>query len=241
MKRMIKLRLILAAAALLASGCGSGGEVVYQTAESSAQAVSSADPEDSGEDADGLSLTEGSSGVLETEEPGGAKAQGPELASTEEVTAGTIVVYVCGAVERPGVYELPDGSRVWQAIEAAGGMKSDADDRYLNQAQRLSDGEQITVYTRDETAAMAAAGQSIAPVTGSSAKPAATETGTGKVNINTAGKEELMTLPGIGEAKAEAIIQYRENNGAFSSPEEIRNVSGIKEKAYERIKDCIEV
>ena len=76
MKRMIKLRLFLAAAALLASGCGSGGEVVYQTAESSAQTVSSADPEDSGEDADGLSLTEGSSGVLETRAGAGRYRRG---------------------------------------------------------------------------------------------------------------------------------------------------------------------
>ena len=143
----------------------------------------------------------------------------------------TIWVYVCGAVKVPGVYELSAGGRVYQALEAAGGALEGAELRSLNQAALLTDGEQITVYTVEE---MAGAGGVPSPVAGAQA-------GSGRINLNTAGKDELMKLSGIGEAHAQAIINYRETHGPFTAIEEVMNIEGIKEKAFSKIKDEIEV
>lgn len=146
---------------------------------------------------------------------------------TDENTESTedteyIFVYVCGAVNREGVYELPSGSRVYQAIEVAGGFREDADKNSVNQAEVLEDEEQIYV-----------------PVIGEEVSPVSEEEG--KVNINKASKEELMTLPGVGESRAESIIKYREDVGAFQNIEDIMQVSGIKEGLFEKIKDLITV
>ena len=146
----------------------------------------------------------------------------------------TIWVYVCGAVQSPGVYELPAESRVFEALEAAGGTRKDAELRLLNQAAFLTDGEQITVLTAEEVETAGGV-----PAAGAEKEEAGALSG--KVNLNTAGREELMTLSGIGEARAAAIIAYREAHGPFSSPEEIMNIEGIKEKAFSKIKEEIEV
>ena len=131
-----------------------------------------------------------------------------------------IFVYVCGAVNLEGVYELPSGSRVYEAIEAAGGFREDADKSNVNQAEVLEDEERIYV-----------------PAVGEETQEDSSKDG--KVNINKASKEELMTLPGVGESRAESIIQYREENGEFRSVEDIMQVSGIKEGLFEKIKDMI--
>ncbi len=158
---------------------------------------------------------------------GSGEGEASRKLSEEPEEPGTVFVYVCGAVRTPGVYELPSGSRVFAAVEAAGGMTGQADARSLNQAEILKDGQQITVYTVEETAALPAEGPG--PASG------------GKVNLNTASMEALMTLPGIGEAKAQAIIDYREEHGDFQTPEEIQQVEGIKEKVYQKISEQIEV
>ncbi|MCF0145439.1 MAG: ComEA family DNA-binding protein [Eubacterium sp.] len=151
-----------------------------------------------------------------------------------------IWVHVCGAVERPGVYELEPGSRVFEAIRAAGGLKEEAEDRSLNQAARLTDGEQITVFTVSEIEEQG--GISSASVsTGQERSGGAGTGGSGKVNLNTAGAEELKTLPGIGEVRAAAILLWRETNGPFMMVEDIMQVDGIKEKSFEKIKEYIEV
>ncbi|MGI5988995.1 MAG: helix-hairpin-helix domain-containing protein [Lachnospiraceae bacterium] len=139
----------------------------------------------------------------------------------------TVVVYVCGEVENEGVYTLPAGSRVTDAIEMAGGEKDGADLKQLNLAETVSDSQKILVprAAEDENA-------------GNTGEQQETD---GRIDINQAGKSELMTLPGIGEAKAEAILQYRSENGAFASPEDIMNVPGIKQSAYEKIRDRIKV
>lgn len=147
--------------------------------------------------------------------------------ATEETTEDTedteyIFVYVCGAVNREGVYELPSGSRVYQAIEVAGGFREDADKSNVNQAEVLEDEERIYV-----------------PIVGEEIPSVSEEEG--KVNINKASKEELMTLPGVGESRAESIIKYREDVGAFQNIEDIMQVSGIKEGLFEKIKDLITV
>lgn len=142
----------------------------------------------------------------------------------------TVFVDVCGAVINPGVYELEADSRVYQAIEAAGGFLESAASEYVNRAESLKDGQQVYIPTRDE------ADRQKLPVMQQTDQQQDT-----KVNLNTAGKEELMTLTGIGESKAEAIIAYREDNGGFAVKEDILNVQGIKEGTYEKIKEDIVV
>ncbi len=151
-----------------------------------------------------------------------------------------IFVDVCGAVARPGVYGMPPESRVFQAIEMAGGFLPEAAGSYINQAQPLSDGQQIYVPTKEE------AQEKELPAPGTEAPGTDQEPEEGrdeqeKVNLNTADSAALQTLNGIGEAKAEAILAYREEHGAFSSIEEIMNVPGIKESTFSNIKDKIAV
>ena len=157
--------------------------------------------------------------------PGGdGGTSDPSDQSVEET--GNIFVYVCGAVKEPGVYVLPEGSRVYEAIQMAGGM--------VNQARVLVDGEQITVFTKEET-------EGLDPKAFDYDVPAMDPVSQGKININKATAEELTSLSGIGEAKALAIIEYRETNGAFRETADIMKVSGIGEALYNKIKDDIDV
>lgn len=133
-----------------------------------------------------------------------------------------IYVYVCGAVEREGVYRLPAGSRTYEAVEMAGGFREDAATTEVNQAEVLQDEARVYVPTFAEVVSAEADND-------------------GKINLNKATKEELMTLPGVGESRAESIIQYRNENGGFKSIEEIMQISGIKEGLFEKIKDLIKI
>ncbi|HHW55113.1 MAG: helix-hairpin-helix domain-containing protein [bacterium] len=142
----------------------------------------------------------------------------------EHLEPGEVVVHVAGAVKRSGVYRLPEGSRVIDAVEAAGGGTEDADIHALNLADILIDGQRYYVPTLEETA-------------GGGGSYSAS--GTGKINLNRATKAELETLPGIGPTLAERIITYREQQGPFRRPEDLKNVSGIGEKTYENLKDYI--
>lgn len=146
---------------------------------------------------------------------------------TEILPEESIYVHVCGEVNAPGVYELPTGSRVCAAIEAAGGITEKASEASLNQAEKLSDGQQVYVPSGEETEGRVLYGQGV------------NEADDGKVNLNTAAKEELMTLDGIGEVKAEAIIRYREENGGFSSIEELKEIEGIKDGVFNKVKDQV--
>ena len=145
----------------------------------------------------------------------------------------SIIIYVAGAVRTPGVFTLPEGSRIADAIEAAGGLADDADIDDVNLAERISDGQKITIYTAEEAETVRLAAAEEASEGGITAD--------GRVNINTASKEELMTLAGIGESKAEAIIDYREDKGSFSDIAEVKNISGIKDGVYAKIEDNITV
>ncbi len=160
------------------------------------------------------------------------------MSTSKEAEPTTLFVYICGAVNAPGVYELPLDARVYQAIQMAGGLRADADERYLNQAAFLTDGEQITVYTREET--QESAFQALQENT-SSGNGSVTKEDSGKVNINTADAEALKTLNGIGDSRAGDIISYREANGAFETIEDIMKVSGIKQAMFDKIKDRITV
>lgn len=137
-----------------------------------------------------------------------------------EDSSGFIYVDVDGAVNNPGVFRLESGSRVSDAIEMAGGLKEDAHTKSLNKARKLTDGEKIYILTRDE-ASDASEGNVL-------------------ININTASANELDSLPGIGPVYAQRIVEYR-NKSLFYSVEEIKNIEGIGEKTFEKIRDYITV
>jgi competence protein ComEA len=161
----------------------------------------------------------------------------PEISYADpETTEEKIVIYVCGAVRNPGVYELEMGSRIYQAVEAAGGFAEEASREAVNQARKLSDEEEIYIPTKEETAQAG-----MTAWTGSLQSSGSEMTSGGKVNLNTADVDQLMTLSGIGQTRAEAILAYREEHGGFSSIEEIMNVQGIKEGTFAKIKDEIVV
>lgn len=141
-----------------------------------------------------------------------------------------ICVHITGCVKNPGVYMLENGCRIYEAIMAAGGFDDGADEHFLNLAEMVYDGQKIRVYSMEETATADTNLGNVSGMQGEKNK---------LVNINTASKDILMTLPGIGESRAESIISYREKNGIFKSIEEIMQVSGIKEAAFEKIKDYI--
>ena len=237
-----------------------------------------------------LSDTEGSPGENDGDSEGngqdaGSRSQDPATETDPQEADGTgtageapadgadsgepelIYVFVCGAVAQEGVYELPAGSRVYQAVEAAGGYAADADTSYINQADPVTDAQKLEIPTVEEAkklreeAALAAENRQMetepGPGTGPDGPAAGyANNGAGQmnnsagqaddaaarlININTADEAALQTLPGIGAAKAASIIRYREANGGFSSIEEIKKVSGIGDITYENIKGCITV
>lgn len=155
----------------------------------------------------------------------------PEVSTYPKLTEAvkkSIYVYVCGAVANPGVYKAEEDARVYQVIQMAGGILPEGAGDYVNQAAAVTDGERLYVPFQSE-------------VEMSGTNPEAQKEGESGVNINTAGLEELMTLPGIGESKAQAIIQYREEHGDFQNIEELTNISGIKSGVYEKIKELVRI
>lgn len=146
-----------------------------------------------------------------------------------------VSVHVCGFVQNPGVYVLEPGKRVTDAITAAGGFLDEADENYLNLADYLVDGTKIYVPSKEEVQNS----ESMQVI--SIPENPNTKSESGMVNINTATKEELMSLPGVGESKAEAIMEYRNVYGGFSAIEDIMNIRGIKEGLFNKIKDKIRV
>ncbi len=168
------------------------------------------------------------------DEKNAASENVPSEEKTESVTsADKIIVYVCGAVENPDVYELDPGARINDALEAAGGFSGDADMNMINLAEPVSDGQRVYFPVQGED------------MTGDSQDMnAALETDiygddTSLVNINKAGVSELTQLPGIGETRAGQIVEYRETHGKFSSKEELKNVSGIGDSTYEKLESHI--
>lgn len=144
--------------------------------------------------------------------------------AASEAAPKTIVVSVAGAVKEPGIVELPEGSRVADAIEAAGGLADGAELGFLNLARVVADGDLVAVPE---------AGSSQAPSTGGG------QSGGGLVNINVAGAEELDALNGIGPVLAERIIAYREANGSFQSVDELSEVSGIGSALLEQLREQV--
>ena len=158
---------------------------------------------------------------------------GETVSETEEPEQkDTIFVHVCGQVAAPGVYEIEAGSRIYEALRMAGGMTEAAAADYVNQAQLLTDGQKIYIPSMQEMK------EGIREDLADSAAITENET---KININTADKAELMTLTGIGEVRAEAILAYRREQGGFKTVEELMQVEGIKQGTYDKIKDRIRV
>lgn len=163
----------------------------------------------------------------------GTGAGVPENRSTDIPGAGNqeaeqrlICVHVCGRVLKPGVYSLPEGSRAGDALEAAGGFAAEAAEDYVNLAAKVADGEKLYFPHKEEAQNL---------------QQEREDALSGIVNINLADEELLCTLPGIGEARAKDIINYRQTYGAFEKPEDIMKVNGIKSSAYEKLKDKIRV
>ena len=195
----------------------------------------------------------------------GADADGSaQTVGGEQPADSTVIwVHVCGAVRKAGVYELPAGSRVFEAVQEAGGFAADADESYVNQAQRLSDGAKLVIPTVQQVEEAAGDSRTEAGRIGIVEQAGVQEAGygvsaagtgdsdgrtdpvsvsaDGRININTAPEAQLCEIPGIGATRAAAIAAYRQEHGGFSSIEEIMNVSGIKEGTYAKIKDRITV
>ena len=206
-----------------------------------------------GEAGDGASPVREAGPHAEDAQPENQRTDGALMAPVTE-SEQQIAVFVCGAVKRPGVYKLPAWARGDDAVQAAGGFREDADTQWCNLASHLSDGQKLRIYTLEQTAQMlsegmaeeglfsadtAAAGDEAAAAGGPGAGTAEGTDAQGRINLNTATKEQLMTLPGIGEARAAAILSWRSEHGAFTDPEQIKQISGFKDAIYNNIKDLV--
>lgn len=171
-----------------------------------------------------------------------APLDGGTATQAQTVEQSSIAVYVSGAVNKPGVVTLPAGSRAVDAVNACGGVLPTADPDKINMAQELKDGEQLRVPERAQVAtasgATGAAATGTATAGSASGATSASPAG-GLVNINTASEQELDTLPGIGPAMAKRIIEYRTTEGGFKKLEDIKNIKGIGDAKYNKLKDKI--
>ncbi|HCA20783.1 MAG TPA: hypothetical protein DEO87_00205 [Lachnospiraceae bacterium] len=212
MNSKIKRYLLIFSLAFL-SGCGRTEAVVEDDAsDKNISAVSEHDQEESETDGDNI-----------------------KVATEEQYHEEAVRVYVCGAVVNEGVYELSAGNIVDDALEMAGGYRSDAYRGYVNLAAPVTDGMRIYFPTEAEMT------EAVLSDTDGSSTIDDSMNHDDKVNINTADKNELTKLPGIGESRAEDIIRYREENGKFKSINEIMNVNGIKEGIFNKIRDLITI
>ena len=173
------------------------------------------------------------SGRPETSEPAAplAFAESTAPSGTAKAPVAELIIDVVGKVRKPGIVTVPKGSRVYQAIEAAGGLKGRVDTASLNMARVLSDGEQILVGIEPVGAPAAAEGSS---------GPSGSAAGA-KVNLNSATAEQLDTLPGVGPVTAQAILDWRQENGRFGSVEELLDVKGIGDATLAELRDHVSV
>ncbi len=170
---------------------------------------------------------------IQIEDGGEVSSQGDVLTENTagETVSAKIYVDIGGEVEMPGVYEVKEGTRLFEVIERAGGLTENADIDGINRAEAVIDGQKIMINAKGEEAS----------IESSDTQTKSQNAAEGKVNINTATSAELQTIPGIGPSKAERIIEYRDTNGRFKSIDEIQNISGIGSKTFESIKEYISV
>lgn len=220
MKKEIKGALLTVAAllsALMLAGCGDSGEMTLSQLEAADSALE-AEP---GSETEGDLLSQGS----------GNRSSDTSVPAAGVPSDEAIIVYICGSVQSPGVYELPAGSRVCDGLEAAGGFTEEADQRRINLAGILKDGDMVFFPEVGEELAEGASDYITDPEEGSASGAL--------VNINTASEDALCTLPGIGSSKAQAIIKYREEHGSFKDTKDIMNVNGIGENLFKQIESLI--
>lgn len=208
-KKRIGAAICSLAFVLSISACGKAEQEILWIGQQNAEEASEGFPQNTGEARSGFPQDTGEVWFGQPQDTG---------------KAPDICVYVCGAVETPGIVFLPEGSRAADALEAAGGFNSHAAVDAVNLAAKISDGEKLYFPDCEEYRAQAEKQASASA---------------GLVNINTADAAQLCTLPGIGESRAADIIAYREAHGGFASCEDIMNVSGIKESVYNKISDKI--
>lgn len=227
---------------LLTGGCGKKEQTVftetvyasgngsYSVEESSGKSNYSAKGNYSGKSDYSGSEGDQTNGSGTSDRTGAMNGTTSEAGSRENA----VCVFVCGAVNAEGVYELPERSRVIDAVEAAGGYSDDADRTYVNQAEYVYDTQRIEIPTKEEA-------QMLREYERDAGADNESGHSDGRIDLNTADKQALMTLPGIGESKADRILEYRQAHGRFGSTEELMNVSGIGSGVYEKIKDYIKV
>lgn len=222
-KKFIKV-LCFSCICLLAAACGEKENVYFQSETS----VTEAQQNEETPVTDSTQISEENSTQTE-----------PDTQSVQKVQSEKCFVYICGAVNTPGVYEVTQNARLYEVIEAAGGLTEDAAEESVNQAREIVDGEMVRILTQEEAAkdGLEEAGER----TETGVDGEAAQDSDGRIDLNLATAAELMTLSGIGQTKADSIIRYREKNGSFFSVEEIKQVEGIKEGVYNRIKDHIKV
>lgn len=174
-------------------------------------------------------------GLHEDEPALTTEATTTETAKAQQPAGQDIVVYITGAVQKPGIVHLPAGARVADAVEACGGFLPVANTEAINLAQSLKDGQQIKVPEKGTAVQAQAANTSAAP----SQNAAAAGDNGGLVNINNADEKQLDTLPGVGPAMAKRIIEYRETEGGFTAIEDLKKIKGIGEAKFNKMKDKV--
>lgn len=195
-------------------------------------------------ESEAVTLTEsGAANGTEISESGEASSvyeDGTASSTASAGSAGSAIIYVDigGEVNVPGVYEVSEGTRLFQVIEKAGGLTEDADIDVINRAEAVYDGQKILIASYEESEKRSKSQILAAPAERSGISSAADEV---RVNINTADSVTLQTIPGIGPSKAERIIEYRNTQGRFQSIDDIKNISGIGDKTFESIKKYITV
>ena len=243
------------ACCMLLNGCTAKNSGLYQVSVGedvdTASVVDKAEPDRAEEDSSDAGAGSIES-MADTGAGDGAGTAGADVSSdpAEADEPQTIYVHVCGAVKAPGVYEMQPGDRIFNAVDAAEGFTEDAATDYVNLAQEVADGMKITIPTAEEAEAMAVtvteaveyADSTDASIDGGgSAGGGSIGSGGGLININTADESSLTSITGIGPTRARAIIAYREEHGPFARTEDIRNVSGIGDSTYNKMKDEITV
>lgn len=170
---------------------------------------------------------------------GDGDAEAAADAGASQAAPAPLRVHVGGAVAAPGVYDLAEGARVLDAVEAAGGFAEGAARDALNLARAVSDGEQVVVPSEADIAAQEAVSAGAGGAAAGAGASAAAGGAGGKVNINTASAAQLDTLPGVGASTAEKIVADREANGPFKTVEDLKRVSGIGDKKFAALADAI--
>lgn len=252
-KRKLKIVLLMILSVfLLFTGCGQRAREIIPAKETAAKDRAAKDAgeeplEKTNSDREPAGTGETSVPAQESLNPDSKEQESGNFISEDKNIHNekSVVVHVCGAVNSPGIYTLPEGSRLWEAVEAAGGARTDGAKDYLNMAAPVTDGEKVVVpflaevekpFGEAETLSLRLENDA-----GNGSNTGGVGAAEGPVNLNTAGLEQLMTLPGIGESKARAILEYREKTGPFTVPADITNVPGIKQGSYEKLKDYITV